>query len=167
MKDMKFKVSSPEQSERLQNCLFELGLKWGSGDTSVLFTNSLFIYAISGCILQSNELEFFEDHNSKEMDTEEFIKEHTKQDEEAKSIDKHYSFDYTLSEQDIKKGNIKIDPYFVSNTWQLGAKDNTGVIFHCLKTLARFGTKNDKVREITALYKQVKRLAELEGVELK
>lgn len=85
-------------------------------------------------------------------------------------LDKHYNFGYThkLSEEEKNAGEvvINIDPYFVSNQWQLGTKDNTGIVFHCLKTLARFGDKNSKEREIKALFLQVKRLAELEGVTL-
>jgi hypothetical protein len=69
----------------------------------------------------------------------------------------HYSYKYK---------DMIIDPYFVSKTWKLGEKDNTGILFHCLKTIARFGTKNDKKREIKALYNQIKRLAELEDVDL-
>ena len=80
--------------------------------------------------------------------------------------DSHYSFKYCITEQDTENGNIKVDPYFVSKQWKLGQKDDTGTIFHILKTIARFGDKNSKEREIKALYAQVKRLAELEGVNL-
>lgn len=80
--------------------------------------------------------------------------------------DKHYSFEYTISLQDVDRGSIRVDPYFVSKQWQLGKKDDTGTIFHILKTIARFGDKNSKEREIKALYAQVKRLAELEFVDL-
>ena len=80
--------------------------------------------------------------------------------------DKHYSFSYTLSAKDKEEGAIKIDPYFVSKQWQLGKKDDTGAVFHLLKTIARFGDKNTKEREIKALYAQVVRLAQLEGVSL-
>jgi len=80
--------------------------------------------------------------------------------------DKHYNFDYTLTEQDVKLGKIKIDPYFVSNIWKLGEKDNSGILFHNLKTIARFGDKNSIEREIKALYNQVKRLAELNNIDL-
>jgi hypothetical protein len=85
---------------------------------------------------------------------------------EQKPIDKHYNFNYDLSAEDRKKSSIKVDPYFVANVWKLGEKDNTGVLFHCLKTIARFSEKNSKEREIKALYKQIKRLAELENVDL-
>ena len=82
-------------------------------------------------------------------------------------IDAHYSsFVYTLTEADKQKGTLKVDPYFVSNQWQLGSKDNTGVLFHCLKNISRYSDKNTKEREIIALFKQVKRLAELEKVDL-
>jgi hypothetical protein len=81
-------------------------------------------------------------------------------------IDDHYSFNYTLTDKDREAGTIKVDPYFVSRLWNVGAKDPSGVIWHIFKTCARFGDKNDKEREITAIYKSIKRLAELEGVKL-
>ena len=84
----------------------------------------------------------------------------------TKQIDTHYNFTYTLSEEDIKAGVLKCDPYFVGSVWKTGSRDDTGVLFHSLKTIARFGDKNDKAREIKALYLQAKRLAELNGVNL-
>jgi hypothetical protein len=86
--------------------------------------------------------------------------------EEKLVIDAHYSFNYTLTEKDRDAGAIKVDPYFVSRLWNIGAKDTSGVIWHIFKTCARFGDKNDKEREIVAIYKSIKRLAELEGVKL-
>lgn len=80
--------------------------------------------------------------------------------------DQHYSFEYPIQQADKESGSIRVDPYFVSKQWQLGKKDDTGTIFHILKTIARFGDKNSKEREIKALCAQVKRLAELEGVDL-
>lgn len=80
---------------------------------------------------------------------------------------KHYDNYYQLTPADIESGKIKVDAYFVSSMWKLGEKDNTGVLFHNLKTIARFGDKNDIEREIRALYNQTKRLAELHGVELR
>lgn len=85
---------------------------------------------------------------------------------ENKKIDTHYNFNYTLTEQDKASGQIKIDPYFVGNVWKTGSRDDTGILFHSLKTIARFGDKNDKKREIKALYLQAKRLAEINGVNL-
>lgn len=88
------------------------------------------------------------------------------QPEQPKKIDTHYNFNYALP-RDMKQGEtIKVDPYFVSHMWNLGGKDPSGVIWHIFKTCARFGEKNDKAREITAIYKSIKRLAELEGVTL-
>jgi hypothetical protein len=78
----------------------------------------------------------------------------------------HYDFKYNLSESDIEKGSVKIDPYFVANEWRLGEKDNSGILFHSLKTIARFGTKNEVEREVKALYFQAKRMAELLGIKL-
>jgi hypothetical protein len=82
------------------------------------------------------------------------------------SIDSHYNFEYILKESDHEAGVIKIDPYFVAKQWRLGDKDSSGVIFHIMKSCARFGEKNSKEREILAIYKSIKRLAELEGVYL-
>lgn len=83
-----------------------------------------------------------------------------------KTIDSHYNFDYVLTETDREKGVIKVDPYFVAKQWRLGSKDDTGVLFHCLKNISRYSDKNTKEREIKALHLQIKRLAELEGVSL-
>lgn len=80
--------------------------------------------------------------------------------------DKHYDNNYTLTQKDIEHGFVKIDPYRVSKQWRLGSKDESGVLFHILKTVARFGEKNSREREVKALYAQIKCLAEIEGVEL-
>lgn len=96
----------------------------------------------------------------------ELVNEEYQEQPTEKSIDSHYNFNYSLTQDDIDMGYIKIDPYFVAKQWQLGAKDDSGILFHCLKTLARFGDKNSREREVAALYKQVNRLAELEGVNL-
>lgn len=76
--------------------------------------------------------------------------------------DKHYNFNVDVSDKDT----LKVDPYFVSKTWKIGSKDESGALFHILKTISRFGSKNTREREIKAIYKQIVRLAELEGVEL-
>lgn len=78
----------------------------------------------------------------------------------------HYNSNYQLAPKDIENGYVKIDPYFVSEQWELGSRDNTGVLFHQLKTIARFGDKHNIEREIKALYNQAKRLAEIHGVDL-
>ncbi len=80
--------------------------------------------------------------------------------------DKHYNFEYTIQPKDIQSGRIKVDPYFIADAWKLGQKDNSGVLFHILKTIARFGEKNSAEREIQAIYKSIKRLAELKNVKL-
>ncbi len=85
---------------------------------------------------------------------------------QQQNIDSHYDFFYTLTESDIVKKTIKVDPYFVSNLWKLGSKDESGILFHCLKTISRFGDKNPVEREIIALHKQIKRLAEIHNVNL-
>jgi len=80
--------------------------------------------------------------------------------------DKHYDFKYQLTEEDIANCYIKLDPYFVAKEWGIGSKDDSGVLIHNLKTIARFGTKNSIEREIKALHAQTVRMAELYGVEL-
>jgi hypothetical protein len=80
---------------------------------------------------------------------------------------KHYDNYYQLTPKDIEAGKVKIDAYFVNKLWQLNSKDDTGALFHCLKTIARFGDKNPIERELNALHNQVKRMAELYGVTLK
>ena len=80
--------------------------------------------------------------------------------------DKHYDHKYVLTKEDIKKGFIRLDVYKVSNVWRVGEKDNSGALWHILKTIPRFGVKNSIDREIKALYNQVKGLAREHGVEL-
>lgn len=80
--------------------------------------------------------------------------------------DKHYDFKYKLTEEDIERGFIDLDVYFVSNVWRTGSRDNSGALWHSLKTIARFGEKNSVEREIKALYEQVKGLARSKGVKL-
>ena len=75
--------------------------------------------------------------------------------------DKHYDFKYTLTPEDIERGFIKVDAYFVSHVWNLGERDNnSGVLFHILKTLTRIGKKagNKLQREITAIKTQADNL---------
>lgn len=80
--------------------------------------------------------------------------------------DKHYDFTYTLTEKDIEHGSIKIDPYFIAKQWKVGSKDDSGALFHCLKSIARFGDKNDIEREVKALHAQVLGVARSFGVNL-
>lgn len=77
----------------------------------------------------------------------------------------HYDFYYNLTEEDIKKGKIKLDPYFVGKQWKIGSKDDSGILVHQLKTIARFGSKNDIKREVKALYEQAKRMMEIYEVD--
>tara|TARA_R110000850_G_scaffold107837_1_gene219633 strand:- start:524 stop:850 length:327 start_codon:yes stop_codon:yes gene_type:complete len=84
--------------------------------------------------------------------------------------DAHYNFNYkhpvTRGDSDVGFVEIKLDPYFVAKEWGVGSKDDSGVLIHNLKTIARFGTKNSVEREIKALYAQTLRMAEIYGVEL-
>lgn len=78
----------------------------------------------------------------------------------------HYDFYYTLTENDIKQGKIKVDAYWVAKQWKTGSRDDSGALWHSLKTIARFGDKNSKEREIKALYNQALALARIYSVEL-
>lgn len=83
----------------------------------------------------------------------------------------HYdSFDYihTLTEAEKASGQvvIRIDPYFVSNQWKLGSKDESGALFHNLKTIARFGYKNTPEREVRALIVQSAALARINNIDI-
>ncbi|HEX8887096.1 MAG TPA: hypothetical protein VF797_21625 [Noviherbaspirillum sp.] len=82
------------------------------------------------------------------------------------AIDAHYAFSYTITDEDRRRGAIKVDPYFMAKQWRLGAKDDSGTLFHVLKTIARFGEKNSREREIRAIHATILRLAQLEGVDL-
>jgi hypothetical protein len=104
--------------------------------------------------------------------TREDMQDHLKVEETAGNdwTDQHYDFTYkhpvTRGDVDVGYVEIKLDPYMVAKEWDLGGKDASGILFHITKTCARFGTKNTKAREVKALYAQVLRLAELNGVEL-
>jgi len=78
----------------------------------------------------------------------------------------HYNLYYTLTNKDIEAGKIKVDAYWVAKQWKTGSRDDSGALWHSLKTIARFGEKNDKAREIKALYNQAKALARIYDVEL-
>ena len=81
--------------------------------------------------------------------------------------DKHYDNYYTLTEEEIEAGKIRLDAYTVNRTWKINSWDDTGAAFHLLKTLPRIANeKNDLERELTALYKQVKCLCKLHNVEV-
>jgi hypothetical protein len=81
------------------------------------------------------------------------------------SVDtKHYDiFMVKLSKEEIKAGEIRLDPYRVAFEWDLGVKDPSGCLFHKLKTMSRFGVKegNSIEREIASLEATLKRLKEL------
>lgn len=79
---------------------------------------------------------------------------------------KHYDTFYYLTDKDLEEGKIKVDAYFVAKQWKVGSKDDSGALFHNLKTIARFGEKNSIDREIKALYNQTLALARIYGVSL-
>ena len=81
--------------------------------------------------------------------------------------DKHYDLDYTLTDEDMQSGKVRVDAYFVNRMWKINSWDDTGAGFHVLKTFTRMAQdKNDIKRELTAIVNQAKILAKLHGVEL-
>lgn len=81
--------------------------------------------------------------------------------------DSHYNFDYELTPKDVEKGSIRVDAYFVNRMWKLNQADDTGAVFHCLKTLTRLSNKKNPLeREIKALFGQIKCLAKMHNVDL-
>lgn len=78
----------------------------------------------------------------------------------------HYDSYYKLTEEDIAAGEIKVDAYWVAKQWKTGSRDDSGALWHSLKTIARFGDKNSVEREIKALYNQAKALARIYKVDL-
>lgn len=76
--EMKFSVSSQEQSKQLQEVLFKIGYKWqGDFSQKVQLTDKKFIYAAKGGDLTwGMQPSFFADMEKKEVDTNKFITEH-------------------------------------------------------------------------------------------
>lgn len=178
-----FRVNSEAESRKLQEFLFGLGYTQDSGIKSYIKFYSEYPYLIGtncyrvGAIGWNPDNGFYEQEGNEYTELPPGVADNPAQTiEEIKEMiydtqvtneahiwtDKHYNFIVDVSKQDT----IKIDPYFISKVWKLGSKDESGVLFHLLKTIARFGDKNPVEREIKALYKQVKRLAELENVNL-
>lgn len=73
-KAYKFRISSPEQSERLQQVLFKLGYSWGAGSTTVGYTEAKRLDTWKdGIITYTDNWDFVACNNSEEKDTEKFI----------------------------------------------------------------------------------------------
>lgn len=129
---------------------------------------SKFEFQCEDCYFYNNNCEMIACRSSERKDRKcvKFVevKKETKDNDEFS--DKHYNFKYKLSDKDIEAGFIKIDPYFITKEWKLNSKDDTGILFHSLKTLCRFGEKNSIEREIKALNAQIVRLAEINDVKL-
>lgn len=80
--------------------------------------------------------------------------------------DEHYNHFYQLTKEDIERGKIKVDAYFVNRMWKINSWEDTGAGFHILKTLPRIANnKNSLKRELVALKKQVDMLCKLHGVD--
>lgn len=117
-----------------------------------------------GTLLLNMDKRYFE-HVGKEEEMERNYQLEIGDTEDSYSLD-HYNLYYTLTEKDIEAGKIKVDAYWVAKQWKTGSRDDSGALWHSLKTIARFGEKNDKAREIKALYNQALALARIYDVEL-
>ena len=122
---------------------------------------STFGYGVLASFSVAEDAFDFSDHNDYVKDIPE-VKSLVK----TEWTDKHYDFNYTLTEDDIENGFVKLDVYKVAKVWRTGSKDDSGALWHSLKTIARFGEKNTVEREVKALYEQVKGLARENGVTL-
>lgn len=185
----KFRIKNRAQMAEIQRFLYKLGCVWaGTGDyDAVLYPDADFLFVENGKITCSSFEEMFKGVNCEEVDVDEFMSRYivegntlpsvdvlmkgmtekilaTKLDTSALEnwTDKHYDYNVDVSKIDT----LRVDPYFVSKLWKIGSKDDSGALWHIFKTIARFGEKNTREREIKAIYAQIKRLAELEGVEL-
>lgn len=106
--------------------------------------------------MESEEIEVFTQNTTNQPEL----------DEKDSFCQEHYNMYYTLTEKDIEAGKIKVDAYWVAKQWKTGSRDDSGALWHSLKTIARFGDKNSKEREIKALYNQALALARIYNVEL-
>lgn len=84
-KALKFRISSPEQSERLQNVLYSLSCEWYCGGP-IQFTDAPYLYLNldSGITYGHSEVSFVEEVNFKEKDTEKFIAKHSGEEKKPK-----------------------------------------------------------------------------------
>jgi hypothetical protein len=79
LKNMKFRVSSPEQSERLQNVLYSLGYKWQIGNMSPYAADKACIYSRENSYMMHSDDHFFTDEyvaRYEMQDTASFIEAH-------------------------------------------------------------------------------------------
>ncbi len=72
-KNMKFRVSSPEQSEALQMKLFEMGYSWVASGINIKYTDAEAIFTEDTGSLTHDNLFVFKASPYTEMNTEEFI----------------------------------------------------------------------------------------------
>ena len=79
----------------------------------------------------------------------------------------HYDSKINLTNADIKNGSVRVDAYAVYRANEIHKQDKSGVLFHLLKTILRFGVKNTVEREVLAIVNQSLRLAREEGVDIR
>ena len=78
----------------------------------------------------------------------------------------HYDARMELTQRDIDNGFVRMDAYSIYKANNMNQFDKNGLLFHNLKTLLRFGIKNEISREVKALVVQSLRLAREEGINI-
>lgn len=78
----------------------------------------------------------------------------------------HYDARMELTQRDIDNGFVRMDAYSIYKANNMNQFDKNGLLFHNLKTLLRFGIKNEISREVKALVVQSLRLAREEGIDI-
>jgi hypothetical protein len=96
----------------------------------------------------------------------EVLEEDIEEESMPASIDSHYDNWYTLTQDEIDLGKVKIDPYLYYGVNSIGDDDKFGCKMHMLKNLSRHKESNSQEREIVGLYKTIKRMAKLNGIDL-
>lgn len=61
-------------------------------------------------------------------------------------------------------GGERLDPMYIYHKYKLHEKDETGALYHILKTVLRFGHKNSNKREYQAIIATATRALELTEV---
>lgn len=120
LKNMKFRVASPQQSEQLQKVLFGLGYKWCDESHPLGVANHTtrnFLYAYdTGHLYYAEREGYFHDHENKEQDTVAFIAQYTKKEEKPKCVKPHKHAELIKIWADT---GCEIEVSFFPGDWQI------------------------------------------------
>ena len=167
MQAMKFKVTSPEQSKRLQEVLFKLGYSW-AGEKVVKRSNAPYLYTDPDeDILWSNHAAYFDTNHRTEQDTEQFIAEHSKENNMMPHVHKDLIIAWangaTIEYYDNRNWFVIPNPRWASYTkyrikpesvemwrWCFGFKDESVYL-----TEDHYATEETAINEESRIYKPV------------